>query len=48
MLGGGGYASRVTFVIDKDGTVRKIFRVANAAKHPAEVLDYVKENLAEK
>jgi len=23
-------------------------RVANAGKHPAEVLDYVKENLAEK
>jgi len=48
VLGSGGYASRVTFVIDKDGTVRKIFKVSNAGKHPTEVLAYIKENLTEK
>jgi len=43
-----GFASRVTFVIDKTGTVRKIYKVADAGKHPQEVLTYVKENLAGK
>jgi peroxiredoxin Q/BCP len=43
-----GMANRVTFVIDKKGVVRKIFKVANAEKNPAEVLDYVKANLTDK
>jgi peroxiredoxin len=43
-----GFASRVTFVIDKNGTVRKIYMVSNPAKHPEEVLGYIKENLAGK
>ena len=31
---------------DKKGIVRKIYPMAQAAKHPDEVLDYIKENLA--
>ena len=45
-LGLAGYASRYTFVIDKTGTLRKVYTKVGAAKHPDEVLDYVKENLA--
>jgi peroxiredoxin Q/BCP len=41
-----GYASRSTFVIDKKGIVRKIYPKADAKKHPDEVLEYVKQNLA--
>jgi peroxiredoxin Q/BCP len=41
-----GFAARTTFVIDKKGVVRKIYKVSNPAKHPDEVLAYVKENLA--
>ena len=48
MLSGGGYASRMTFVIDKNGIVRKIYKVSNPGKHPEEVLAYVKENLTGK
>lgn len=43
-----GFARRVTFVIDKQGTVRKVFDVKDIAKHPDEVLKYVKDNLAGK
>src|SRR5438270_10548177 len=43
-----GYAQRATFVIDKKGIVRKIYPKADAGKHPAEVLAYVKEHLADK
>ncbi len=43
-----GYAQRVTFVIDKKGIVRKIYPVKDVKKHPDEVLDFVKEKLAEK
>ena len=43
-----GYAQRATFVIDKQGVVRKIYPKADASKHPAEVLAYVKEYFAEK
>lgn len=43
----GGIANRDTFVIDKEGKIRKIYRgVKNAGDHPKEVYDYVKENLA--
>lgn len=40
-----GFASRYTYVIDKKGTVRKIYTKVSPADHPAEVLTYVKENL---
>jgi peroxiredoxin Q/BCP len=44
-----GYAQRATFVIDKDGVVRKIYpRVADPRAHADEVLAHVKENLAGK
>ncbi len=43
-----GFAFRSTFVIDKKGIVRKIYSKADADKNPQEVLDYVKENLADK
>ena len=41
-----GFASRYTFVIDKTGTVRKVYTTVSPANHPAEVLEYVKTNLA--
>jgi peroxiredoxin Q/BCP len=40
------FAGRMTFVIDKKGIVRKIYPKVDAAKHPDEVLNYVKANLA--
>ena len=43
-----GFAKRVTFVIDKKGVVRKIYPNVNPEKNPQEVLDYVKNHLAEK
>lgn len=45
VLGKSGYASRVTFVIDKKGTIRKVYSTVKPAGHPAEVLKFVKENL---
>ena len=48
VLSTAGFASRTTFVIDKKGVVRKVYKVSNAADHPEEVLKYVKENLAGK
>jgi thioredoxin-dependent peroxiredoxin len=44
-LGPRGLASRYTFVIDKTGTLRKVYTKVGVAKHPDEVLDFVKENL---
>ena len=45
----GGLANRDTFVIDKEGNVKKIYRgVKNAGDHPEEVLKYVQENLGKK
>ena len=43
-----GYAQRTTFVIDKQGIVRKIYPKADASKHPAEVLAFSREHFAEK
>ena len=48
VLAPAGYASRVTFVIDKRGVVRNVYHVKKAGEHPEEVLKYVKEHLAEK
>jgi peroxiredoxin len=45
----GGFANRDTFVIDKKGTIRKIYRgVKNPADHAGDVLKYIKENLGSK
>ena len=44
-LSKGGYASRYTFVIDKKGTLRKVYTEVGLAKHPDEVLEYIKDNL---
>ena len=48
LMAGRPFAQRVTFVIDKKGTVRKVYEVKVIQKHPDEVLAYVKENLADK
>jgi peroxiredoxin Q/BCP len=45
-LGSNGYASRFTYVIDKTGTIRKVYTTVDYNKHPQEVLAYIKENLA--
>jgi peroxiredoxin Q/BCP len=43
-----GFANRETFIIDKKGMVRRIYNKVDAGAHPAEVLKFVKDNLAEK
>lgn len=48
VLGGAGYANRVTFVIDKKGIIRKIYGKVDSQKHAAEVLAYVQATLADK
>jgi peroxiredoxin Q/BCP len=41
-----GFANRVTFVIDKQGNIAKVFPKVNPrARHPEEVLKFVKEGL---
>lgn len=41
-----GVKGRETFVIDKKGTVVKVYgKVASAGAHPEEVLAWIKENL---
>lgn len=41
-----GFANRYTYVIDKQGVLRKVYTKVTPAKHPDEVLQFVKENLA--
>lgn len=41
-----GIANRHTYVIDKDGTIKKVFLQVMPAPHAEEVLKYVQENLA--
>jgi peroxiredoxin Q/BCP len=41
VLSSKGYAKRVTFVIDKDGVIRKVYEVKNIPTHPQEVLAYI-------
>lgn len=48
VLSSRGFAARVTFVIDKDGVVRKVYQVKDIKNHPDEVLRFVKDNLAKK
>jgi peroxiredoxin Q/BCP len=45
-LGANGMASRYTFVIDKQGTIRKVYTKVSPNSHPDEVVKFVKENLA--
>jgi peroxiredoxin Q/BCP len=42
-----GFANRSTFVIDKNGIVRKIYAKADADKNPMEVLEWVKLHLTD-
>lgn len=41
-----GFAKRATFVIDREGTVRKIYTAPKPDTHADEVLAFVKDNLA--
>ncbi len=41
-------SGRATFIIDKKGVISKIYETVDPKTHPAEVVKYVKENLAEK
>jgi thioredoxin-dependent peroxiredoxin len=41
-------AKRVTFVIDKQGVIRKVYTDVKPDNHPKEVLTFVKEHLAGK
>jgi peroxiredoxin Q/BCP len=43
-----GLPSRYTFVIDKKGVLRKVYTKVSPAKHPDEVLEYVKDELNKK
>ena len=45
-LGANGLASRYTFVIDKQGTIRKVYTKVSPNSHPEEVIKFVQENLA--
>ena len=40
------FAQRKTFIIDKKGTVRKVYENVDFKKHAAEVFTYVKQHLA--
>lgn len=44
-LGTSGMASRYTFIIDKQGTIRKVYTKVSPNMHPEEVVTFVKENL---
>ena len=48
LMGALGVKGRATWVIDKDGKVAKVYDKVTPAKHPDEVLDYIKENLTKK
>ena len=41
-----GFADRVTFIVNKDGKIAKIYEKVDPTKHPKEVYDYVKEHLS--
>ena len=40
-----GFANRVTFVIDKSGTVAKVYNKVTPKGHPEEVLKFIEEKL---
>jgi thioredoxin-dependent peroxiredoxin len=39
------FAERYSFIIDKTGTIRKVYTKVTPANHPQEVVTFVKENL---
>jgi peroxiredoxin Q/BCP len=41
-LTSGGRAARYTYIIDKEGVVRKVYKTVDVNTHPKEVLDFVK------
>ena len=43
-----GRATRQTFIIDKEGTLRKIYTSVTPVNHPKDVVAFVKKELAEK
>jgi len=43
VLGKNGFAMRWTFIIDKEGVVRKVYDAVDPGKHPAEVAEFVKK-----
>ena len=43
-----GRANRYTFVIDKEGKLRKIYTEVATASHPKDVVEYVKKELGKK
>jgi peroxiredoxin Q/BCP len=45
-LGKTGNALRYTFIIDKEGKLRKVYKKVSPAAHPQEVFDFVKSELA--
>jgi peroxiredoxin Q/BCP len=44
----GTYANRYTFVIDKSGTIVKIYKTVKPMDHPEELLKFIAENLEKK
>jgi peroxiredoxin Q/BCP len=46
LMPNGKMANRYTFVIDKQGVIRKVYTKVSTKDHPEEVVKYVKENLA--
>ena len=46
LMPNGKFANRYTFVIDKQGVIRKVYTKVGPGGHPDEVLKFVKENLA--
>ncbi len=38
-----GMDSRVTFLIDKDGVIRRVWESVSPGRHPAEVLEAIRE-----
>lgn len=45
VLGKTGRAGRQTFIIDKDGNLRKIYSQVSPVNHPKDVVAYVKKEL---
>jgi len=43
-----GAALRITFILDKEGKIRKIYENVNPAGHAQEVLSYIKATMVEK
>ncbi len=48
MADNGKVTKRITFVIDKEGKIAKIYDKVNPKEHPTEVLKFIRENLSKK